>query len=281
MKVAAANWQVRRLSFEVEFFHHIEEFVEEAVKQECKLLVLPELIDLEMLAIRDDLHGRAQAEWLAGFQTDVREEATHLASLHDIALVCGSTFTLEDGKLLNRSWMVLPEGAAAAQDKMVMTQFELDDWGVQPGSQLVEMPDPRFGISVCYDCEFPAGVQAQAEHGVLALCVPSYTETWHGFHRVRNCCQARAIENQIFVLHAALFGSLGREPVPEAHGSAAILAPSVSPFPADGILAETDRDRESLAVADLDFEVLLSSRNHGDVRNWHDRHQGAWRYSQT
>jgi predicted amidohydrolase len=280
LKVAAANWEVRRLTLEVEFFHHIEEFVDAAVAQGVELLVLPEQIDLEMLSSRPELTGRGQAEWLASFQTDVREEAAHLAAQHDIAIVCGSTFVLEGSTILNRSWMVLPDGSAAAQDKLVMTQFELDDWGVASGEGLVRMPDPRFGISVCYDCEFPAGVLVQAEAGVLALCVPTFTETWHGFHRVRHCCQARAVENQIFVLQASLFGSLGQEPVPEAHGSAAILAPCVAPFPPDGVLDETERDREGLAVADLDFEALLTSRTQGDVRNWDDRHKGHWSYSQ-
>ena len=162
-----------------------------------------------------------------------------------------------------------------------MTQFEIDDWGISPGNSLQAMPDSRFGIAICYDSEFSAGALAQAERGVQALCVPTYTETWHGFYRVRHCCLARATEMQIFVIQASLVGSLGREPLPEAHGSAAILAPSVVPFPFDGVLAESERDREGVAVADLDFEALLLSRTQGDVRNWEDRRKGRWSYDQT
>jgi predicted amidohydrolase len=98
----------------------------------------------------------------------------------------------------------------------------------------------------------------------------------HGFHRVRESCRARAIENQVFVVHASLVGSLGREPVPSTAGSSAILAPCVEPFPADGVLAETRLNAEEIAVAELDFEALVASRESGDVRNWHDRSRGDW-----
>ncbi len=273
---------MRRIGHEREFFDHLAGLVDEAATQRVEFLVLPEFIDLEMLSFRADLQGRDQADWLAGFHDELRSEAMRLADSHQMTIVAGSGFARQGENLVNRSFVAAPGGRSSHQDKMVMTQFEIDDWGVSVGESLQSMPDPRIGVSVCYDCEFPSGVRAQAERGVLALAVPAYTETLHGFHRVRRCSEARAIENQIYVLHASLSGSLGREPLMNAVGSAAVLAPCIAPFPADGILAETPHDQESIAAAELDFDVLLKSRTEGDVRNWADRNAGNWTYgSQT
>ncbi len=107
-------------------------------------------------------------------------------------------------------------------------------------------------------------------------CVPAYTETKHGFHRVRWCCHARTVENQIFVAHSSLVGDLGREPVLKTFGSSAVLCPPLHQFPESGVLAETEMNEEGIAITDLDLDLLEEARATGDVRNWHDRHSSSW-----
>lgn len=278
MRAGAAVWRVREITRETEFFLHLEEIVTHSAEMGVEALVLPEFIDLELLATRPELQGRGQAEWLAGFHGDLKKEVHRLATTHTVTIVAGSGFAFHGLDLVNRSITCSAYGGLSHQDKMVMTQFEIEDWGVAAGDSLHPSPDPRIGVSICYDCEFPSGVKLQAERGVMLLAVPAYTETLHGFHRVRRSCEARAIENQIFVLHASLSGSLGREPLVNATGCAAIIAPCIQPFPPNGILSETPFDREEIAVADLDFNILLASREQGDVRNWADRDKGNWAY---
>jgi len=131
-------------------------------------------------------------------------------------------------------------------------------------------------VTVCYDCEFPESSRVLAESGMLVQVVPAFTETRHGFGRVRWSCHARAIENQLFVVHASLVGSLGREPVVSAVGSSAVLTPPIEPFPPGAVLAETDFGVEGVALAEIDFATLLKAREGGDVRNWNDRNRGDW-----
>jgi predicted amidohydrolase len=79
------------------------------------------------------------------------------------------------------------------------------------------------------------------------------------------------VELQVFVLHATLLGTLGREPVVSSHGTAAVISPCLADFPPNGVLSETGQDEEGLAMAELDFDLLRASRGKGDVRNWEDR----------
>jgi predicted amidohydrolase len=181
---------------------------------------------------------------------------------------------------VNTAIVLNPDGSVTTDvPKVVLTQYETNEWRLIPGQGLRSLPDERVGVTVCYDSEFPESGRSLAESGVCVQCVPAFTETEHGFHRVRASCRARAVENQIFVVHASLFGSLGREPVPNAVGSAAVMAPCSSPFPSNGVLAETPVNAEGVAYAELDFDALALARTAGDVRNWEDRSKGDWSVS--
>lgn len=271
MKAAAVSWKIRPCHKAQDFWNHFEEVVLKAADQGAELLVLPELITLELEGLFDHPADRPQ-DRMPLLADDLQLKA-HLSNQHGLTIVAGSALVMESGDWVNRSLIFWPSGRVSFQDKIVMTQFEKVEWGVTGGASLEKQPDPRIGVLVCYDSEFPELGRSLAERGVLALCVPSYTETWHGHWRVRHSCHARAVENQVFVLHAPLVGSLGREPVPESHGTAGILAPCCLPFPSNGVLAEGPQDEEAIITAELDFEALLAARETGDVRNWQDREQ--------
>jgi predicted amidohydrolase len=175
-------------------------------------------------------------------------------------MIVGTT----DG-FVNRSLVAEPNGEIWFQDKLMMTQCELDDWSLTCGrGQVVRQ---GLGVTVCYDTEFSRVYEPLADQGVLVVAVPSFTETPHGHHRVHTCAAARATEFQVVVAVAPLLGSLGGEPVPTTHGHPAIYAPSVPPFPADGVLAKG----ETIAIAEFDPATLLKARECGDVRNFHDQ----------
>lgn len=276
MKVAAVNWEIRQLKDEQGFLDHLSELVERCASEGSELAVLPESIVLELCSLRPDLQGPPMIEWLVDFAPLFENTLIDLAKRHQIGLVGGSHFAIQDGKPYNVSMYVPrwnPDDAISIP-KIYMTQFEGVEWGVFGGVAVPNVVDPQVAITICYDSEFPEAVRPACEYGALLLCVPAYTETIRGFQRVRWCCKARAVENQIYVIHTSLVGALGREPLPMTYGSSAILTPSIEPFPEEAVLAETPLNVEAIAVADLDFEMLLDSRTKGDVRNWEDRHGG-------
>ncbi len=277
MIVAAYSWEVEHLKSESQFWAKLEQVCEEAHALGVQHLVLPESIILEMAGLFPDLRGQELIARLAEFEEEFVQRAVSNAERTELSLVAGSHFASCDGLIYNVS-MHFAEGRITVQRKNVMTQFESVEWLVE-GYQGLTLSHYQVDCAtlICYDSEFPEAGRSLAEAGALLINVPAYTETQRGFQRVRWCANARAIENQVYVIHASLLGALGREPVPKTYGSSAVLCPSVLPFPARAVLAETELNEPGFAVAELDFEALLGSREQDDVRNWHDRHASDWR----
>lgn len=273
MRAAAVAWKVRAIVSHDEFYGHLMELIGAASLEGVKLLVLPELFDLELLSLAPDLKPKEVPSWLAA-NSDLENRLTELAIANRMTIV-GSYMAPER---LNQTTAFFPSGARFTQPKAKLTQYEVTVWELTPGDGITKLEHPQLGMLNCYESEFPEAARLIAGSGVLALAVPAFTETEYGHWRVRHSCAARAVENQIYVLHASLVGSLGREPVPRTYGSAAILGPCQPPFPANGVIAETKPNEEGLAIADLDFERLLICRDEGDVRNWNDRSADIWRY---
>ena len=108
--------------------------------------------------------------------------------------------------------------------------------------------------------------RAAARHGAYLLIVPSCTEDRQGFLRVRYCAQARAVENQLYVVHASTVGSLPMVPAVSLNfGQASILTPSDFSFTRDGILAEGVPNQESMLIGELNMKTIEDSRVNGTV----------------
>lgn len=287
MRVAAINWKLREIVAWEGFVEHLAELVGKAAGAGAEVVVLPELAVLELLYLRPDIGNEDVPAFLAEYEEAYEEELYRHAEHTGAIVVGGSHVIREGGGYSNACLIAYPsderfvasDGGYVAghyQRKVSLTMSEREEWGLEPGEGLQRLLEPNLGVLVCYDIEFPEAARSHAESGVRALCVPAWTQDRRAFQRVRWCCQARAIENEVFVAHASLVGSLRREPVPEAHGCSAVLTPSAAPFPESATLAETGWDQEEVAVADLDFDALETCRSTGDTRNWHDRNQGDW-----
>jgi predicted amidohydrolase len=276
MRIAAVAWKLRNVRSDSEFFGHFYDLVNEAHQQGAEVVVLPELQVLELLNIEPDLAEHLAPKYLVQYAEAIEEWLKRISASSGMVLVGGSYFKETEQGIVNVCAVADPMRGLALGTKNNLTTYERLVWKLHPGHGLAKPHDARLGVTICYDSEFPESGRALAEEGVLVQCVPAFTETQRGFQRVRWSCKARAIENQNFVVHASLLGSLGREPVPETYGSSAILTPSVEPFPVEAVLAETPLGEEGVTVADLDLSMLEQARDTGDVRNWNDRHTGEW-----
>jgi predicted amidohydrolase len=137
----------------------------------------------------------------------------------------------------------------------------------------------KVGILLCYDSEFPEAARYLADQGMEILFVPYCTDDRQGYCRVRYCCQARAIENQIYVATAGIVGNLPSVAAMDIHyGRAAVFSPADFEFGRDGIQAEADSNVEMLLVSDLDIHDLYRSRSAGSVRPRHDRRPDLFEY---
>jgi predicted amidohydrolase len=274
MIVGAVAWEIKPVTSFQEFSDRFSAVVASA---NLDWIIFPECFVLELCGLRPELQGTDMVRFISEFSMDFEALVSQLAQENKVTITAGSHFSPKPSDIVHLSLTVDPDGNRAEQPKNVMTQFEAVDWGLSGTQGIVSLPDSRLGSLVCYDCEFPISARNHAENGVLAIAVPAFTETQRGFQRVRWSCQARAIENQIFMIHASLLGHLNGEPVPMTYGSSAILAPSVEPFPESAILAETELHQPGIAIAELDFQLLLESRESDDVRNWYDRNASDFR----
>lgn len=278
-RVAVASWKLRPIRSDGDFFAHLFDLVNEAHERGCNVLVLPELFVLELLQLEPKVKQTDVPKYLVQYAKGIEEWLQRISESSGMILVGGSHFGETDRGIVNVSPIAHPQLGLSLAEKNNLTNYEQEIWGLARGNGLVKLPEARIGVNVCYDSEFPEAGRALAEEGVLLLCVPAFTETQHGFNRVRMCSHARAIENQIFVGHSSLVGSIGREPVASTWGSSAILSPTIEPFPPNGVLVETPFNEEGIVSADLDFDQLLESRQLGDVRNWHDRAKSDWKFT--
>jgi predicted amidohydrolase len=187
------------------------------------------------------------------------------AEKHGYHLIGGSHPTLRDGRLYNTAYLFNPAGEIFTQDKLHRTRWEKDYWDTTAGEQLslFETPHGKIAILVCYDIEFPELARQVSEAGADILFVPSCTDDRQGFLRVRYCCHARAIENQVYVAMTSTVGNLRVSGLRMHYGQAAILAPSDFPFARDGIAAEGVPNAEQIVVADVDLALLGHNRING------------------
>ncbi len=276
IRVATAAWKLRRVRSDGDFFAHLYDFVNQAYDDGAKVLLLPELFSLELLHLEPNLKEVDVPQYLAQWWDAISDWLLRISNSSGLTIVGGSHFMPEGRRILNVCPTATPEGLLVANPKNRLTSYERDPWDILAGESLAQQPDDRFGVLVCYDSEFPEAARAHAENGASVLLVPAYTETKRGYQRVKWCCQARAIQNQMFVVPSSLVGSLGREPVVSAEGAASIYTPSIEPFEESAVLASTEYNEEGIAVADLDFALLSQARKEGDVRNWEDRTPLTW-----
>jgi predicted amidohydrolase len=267
--VASLQYFIRPISTFDQFRDQVIGLVETAADYGARLVVFPEYFTLQLLTLSDVRRPLAdQVRTLAGQEGAFLDLMSTLATRHEQYIVAGTIPHLdEDGALSNVCHVVGPAGRHGFQAKLHMTRFERE-WAIGPGTRLnvFETSFGRMAVAICYDVEFPELVRAAARCGAHVLAVPSCTDDRQGFLRVRYCAQARAIENQMYVVHSSTVGTLPMVPaVSLNYGQSAILTPSDFAFARDGILAEGIPNQETMIIAELNLDTIVEGREWGTV----------------
>jgi predicted amidohydrolase len=185
-----------------------------------------------------------------------------LADELDIWLLAGSMVvkTAED-KLVNRAYMIAPNGSiAATYDKIHMFDVDLPTGEryresdlFTPGDKavLVDSPWGGIGITICYDVRFPHLYRALAKAGANMIWTSAaFTRTsgkahWHVMQR------ARAIETGCWILAPAQCGD--HEDGRSTYGHAVIVSPW-------GEVVADAGEEPGYIVADLDLNRVAQAR---------------------
>lgn len=95
---------------------------------------------------------------------------------------------------------------------------------------------------------------------------------------MRYCSQARAIENQVYIVITGCVGNLPDVENLDVHFSqSATFTPSDVELHREAIASETTPNAETLIYQELDMNLLKRNREMGSVQTWNDRAQGFYK----
>src|SRR5438876_12337397 len=215
---------------------------------DAELIVFPEMTDTgySMPVVRANAN-----HWKSGFVPGLQQIARKLS----IAIVAG--VSERDGSSIYNSQVLIDEEGNIAGKYRKAHLYAVAPVEEQtcfaPGDSFAsfELGELRFGFSICYDLRFPEIYRKLVtEKNVDAFIISS---AWP-FPRVEHWCvlgQARAIENQAYVVAA---NRVGKDDELWFCGSSTIIDPR------GVVIAAASADREELSYADLSQELVHSVR---------------------
>ncbi|GKU79258.1 carbon-nitrogen hydrolase family protein [Paenibacillus sp. L3-i20] len=274
-RTAAVQYKLSDIETFKQFEAQVTHYVRNASEYGVQFLLFPEFLTTQLLSIGDENGKALGIDKLPSFTEQYLQLFVSLAKEYNMYIVGGThVVDVGNGKRRNAAHLFHPNGQIDVQHKIHLTPTEVTEWDMTPGDG-VEVFQTVFGkvaMLTCYDIEFPEIVRIARAKGADVIFCPSCTDDRHGFYRVRYCCHARTIENQIYVVATGTVGSLRKVDFMRANfGQAAIIAPNDIPFPPGGIIAEGVVNDDMLVVGDLDISLLEDVRQNGSVMTWRDR----------
>lgn len=276
IRVGTVQYMQRRVHSFEEFIKYVAYFVDVVADYKGDFVVFPELFTLQLLSIENqELSPAESIEALTKYTPPLKEALRDMALRYNINIIGGSHPTrVESGRVENISYVFLRDGRVHEQPKIHPTPNEVYWWNIEGGSTLnaIDTDCGPIGVLICYDSEFPELARHLTDQGMQILFVPFCTDERQSYLRVRYCCQARAVENQIYVVMSGNVGNLPNvSNMDIQYAQSCILTPCDFPFARDGIAADTTPNVETVAIADLRPDTLHMARNSGTVKNLRDR----------
>ncbi len=282
VRVATVQFMMRRISKIEEFEEQVEYWVDVAADYASDFVVFPELYTLELLSIATEkLPPEKAIQDVADYTDRYIAFMEKLAVSYNINIIGGSHPTrMDNGDIRNIAYVFLRDGSVHTQEKLHPTPSEARWWNIKGGygADVISTDCGPIGVMICYDSEFPELARHLVNQGALMLFVPFCTDERRGYLRVRYCSQARAVENQCYVITSGVVGNIPNVENMDVHyAESAILTPSDFPFARDGVAADTAPNTETIAIADLSLHDLATSRQSGSVQNLKDRRFDLYR----
>ena len=282
VRLATCQFQARAVASFEEFIRNVEYFVDVASDYRSDFIVFPELFTLQLLAFEKRELSPAEAiDRLTEHTPNLVAELSRMALSYNINIIGGSHPTrADDGDIQNVAYVCLRDGSVHSQEKIHPTPNERYWWNIKGGDRIdaIQTDCGPIGVLICYDSEFPELARRLVDEGARIVFVPFCTDSRQGYLRVRYCSQARAIENQCYVV---LSGNVGNLPNVEnmdiQYAQSCILTPCDFPFARDGIAAEASENVETLTISDVNLADLTWARAEGTVQNLSDRRFDLYR----
>ena len=274
VRLGLIQWQMRSYANLEELLQQVEYFVDAVSGYRSDFALFPEFFNAPLMAENNHLSESEAIRELAKHTADIVQRFSDLSISYNINIISGSMPEIVDDTLYNVGYLCKRDGTIERYEKLHVTPDESKVWGMQGGKSIKTFDTDcgKIGVLICYDSEFPELSRILADDGMDILFVPFLTDTQNGYSRVRNCAQARAIENECYV---AIAGSVGN--LPNVHNmdiqfaQSMVFTPCDFAFPTNGIKAEATPNTEMILIADVDIDLLRELNQFGSVRNLKDR----------
>jgi len=274
VRIGLIQWQMRPYHKLEELLQQAEYFIDAVSGYRSDFALFPEFFNAPLMAENNHLPEPDAIRELAKYTDQIVQRFSELSIAYNINIISGSMPEIKDDILYNAGYLCKRDGSIERYEKLHVTPDEAKVWGMQGGSELKAFDTDcgKIGVLICYDSEFPELSRLLADEGMDILFVPFLTDTQNGYSRVRNCAQARAIENECYV---AIAGSVGN--LPNVHNmdiqfaQSMVFTPCDFSFPTNGIKAEATPNTEMILIADVDIDLLRELNRFGSVRNLNDR----------
>ncbi len=281
VRLSAVQYMQRRVRSFDEFASHIEYFVDVVADYYADFVVFPEMITLQLLSIENKpLNPEDAILRLTEYREPYVELMSSLSVKYNINIIAGSHPTKTKEGVFNISYICLRDGQVHEQPKIHPTPNERYWWNIHGGNELQTIMTDcgPIAVLICYDSEFPELARHAVDQGARILFVPFCTDERQSYMRVRYCAQARAVENQCYVVMAGNVGCLpGVKNMDIQYAQSGIFTPCDFPFARDGIAADTTPNVEMVSFADLSLTTLDKARSQGTVLNLKDRRHDLYR----
>ncbi|HDZ07304.1 hypothetical protein LCGC14_0117970 [marine sediment metagenome] len=274
IRLGLIQWQMRPYKDLDELLEQAEYFIDAVSGYRSDFALFPEFFNAPLMAGNNHMSTADAIRELAKHTQAIAHKFSEFSISYNINIITGSMPEMIDGRLYNVGYLCRRDGTMERYEKLHVTPDEAKVWGMQGGNQIKAFDTDcgKIGVLICYDSEFPELSRLLADEGMDILFVPFLTDTQNGYSRVRNCAQARAIENECYV---AIAGSVGNLPNVQnmdiQFAQSMVFTPCDFSFPTNGIKAEATPNTEMILIADVDISLLRELNQFGAVRNLRDR----------
>lgn len=284
LMISLAQYPIQFHADKKSFLLNLENWFQQAKQPGSEILVFPEYGSMDLVSLspkESQLNLSLQLEQLQTLHSFFLDSFIDLAKKYQVYVVAPSFPLQVNEKYFNRAYFISPSGQYDFQDKIHMTRFENEDWGISSSETPLKVFDTRLGkigIQICFDIEFPWATALLAQAGVDLVLVPSCTEGLAGMHRVHTGAKARALENQIYTAVSHTVGdALWSQAVDKNTGLAAIFSTSDRYFSDDGIVATGKLNEAIWLHSEIDVDKIKQVRTDGQVFNFKETATYPWK----
>lgn len=276
VRIGLVQWQMRQYKGLDELFEQVEFFIDSVSAYNSDFVLFPEYFNAPLLAEFNHLHEADAIRAVSEYTEEIRDRFVKLAISYNINIITGSMpyKNRSTGKLYNVGFLCHRDGTYDMYEKIHITPDEIKSWGLSGGNRVrvFETDCAKVGVLICYDTEFPELSRIMADQGMQILFVPFMTDTQNAYSRVRICAQARAVENECYVVIAGSVGNLPKvQNMDIQYAQSAVFTPCDFAFPNDGKRSEATPNSEMILITDVDLDLLSKLHSYGSVRNLKDR----------